>query len=63
MRIAFLSSVYHVVHVIRSKNTKGGDNGKEEESHRNMETGDNSTGSGMFKHMKSIDDKIDQVRW
>ena len=43
----------------RSKNTKKSSEQKEDESHKEMETSDG--GQGMFKHMKSIDDKVNQV--
>ena len=44
--------------VRRSKNTKS-DTEKDEGSQGDMETGDG--GPGLFKHMKSIDDKVRQV--
>ncbi|XP_067942965.1 uncharacterized protein [Watersipora subatra] len=46
---------------IWSKNTKKSSEQKEDESHKEMETSDG--GQGMFKHMKSIDDKVNQNYW
>ena len=45
----------------RSKNTKSAEDDQNEENQRNSELGENAVGSGMFKHMKSIDDKVNQV--
>ena len=64
---SFLSTIIYfyfvtlVLSVDRSKNTKSAEDDQNEENQRNSELGENAVGSGMFKHMKSIDDKVNQV--
>lgn len=47
--------------LIRSKNIKSEEFDDNDESLKNSESGDSAVGSGMFKQMKSIDDKVNQV--